>query len=273
MKITCHIDNRPFQADLSSPVEVSMLQSFDEEQPQFFAVPLASSLAVEGGGFIGDTARGGSCNVRELHLTPHCNGTHTESIAHICNDAPMIHEVLREVLVPATLLSVPVVPAITSGENYTPSPGEDEQVITAKNLRKTLAEIDEAFLQALLLRTLPNEISKQTRNYDTQQAPYFSTEAMQLIGELPVKHLIVDLPSLDRSNDGGLLSNHRLFWRVPGGVKEPQKDSRPDRTISEFAYFDDSIVDGSYLAAIQIPPFSNNAAPSRIFIYPIEKAD
>ncbi len=39
------------------------------------------------------------------------------------------------------------------------------------------------------------------------------------------------------------------------------------KTITEMAYIDDKIKDGSYLMTIEIPPMVLDAAPSRIFIF------
>lgn len=47
---------------------------------------------------------------------------------------------------------------------------------------------------------------------------YFSQDAMCYINALEVKHLLVDLPSVDRENDGGRLAAHRIFWNLPVDV-------------------------------------------------------
>ncbi len=273
MIMTCTLGKRTFTVDTAAPTEISIQQHFDENQPQFFGAEKASSQAVEGDGFIGDTARGGSCNVREIKLVPHCNGTHTESVAHICHDAPSVAEVLTDALIPATLITVQAEPAGKCNESYQPHPRANDRLITASSLQQQLKNCDEAFLSALLIRTLSNEPQKQFRNYDNEAVPYFSSEAMSYISQLPVKHLVVDLPSVDRPDDGGELSNHRLYWQVAAGSHQLSPTSRSDRTISEFAFIRDDIADGPYLAGIQIPPFQNDAAPSRIFIYNPENAD
>ena len=50
--------------------------------------------------------------------------------------------------------------------------------------------------------------------------PFFSFEAMELVAELGVKHLLVDMPSVDRTFDEGRLSAHHIFWNVPQGSND-----------------------------------------------------
>ena len=65
--------------------------------------------------------------------------------------------------------------------------------------------------KALIVRTLPNNQSKLSRNYDNQPVPFFTNDAIRYVNELGIMHLLVDIPSIDKPNDGGRLGNHRLF--------------------------------------------------------------
>ena len=87
---------------------------------------------------------------------------------------------------------------------------------------------------------------------------------MQYIVDLEVEHLLVDLPSVDRLYDDGLLSAHNIFWSTKD--KELNNNVR-HKTITEMIFVDDNIVDGSYLLNLQIAPFQSDAAPSRPVIY------
>ena len=64
------------------------------------------SKPCEAGELVGDTRRGGSCNFEQYSFIPHCNGTHTESIGHLTNERISVHESLKDVFIPATLVSV-----------------------------------------------------------------------------------------------------------------------------------------------------------------------
>ena len=105
-------------------------------------------------------------------------------------------------------------------------------------------------------------------DYVEQPAPFFSMEAMQFITNLPIKHLLVDMPSLDKLYDEGLLSTHHIWWNVPLGTHKLTEKSRRERTVTEMIFVPDEIPDGSYSVAIQIPNWCSDAAPSRVFLLP-----
>ncbi len=71
--------------------------------------------------------------------------------------------------------------------------------------------------RALVIRTLPNEPGKRTRDYTDMTPPYLTREAAQCIVERGIEHLVVDLPSIDRTHDEGRLTAHRLFFGLPPG--------------------------------------------------------
>ena len=83
------------------------------------------------------------------------------------------------------------------------------------------------------------------------------------MAENKVKHLLIDLPSVDREKDGGKLLSHHAFWQVP-------ENPRMEATISELIYVPDEIKDGQYLLELQFAPFDNDASPSRPVLYRLE---
>ena len=118
--------------------------------------------------------------------------------------------------------------------------------------------------QALIVRTLPNEDSKLAREYgEGNIPPYLTTDAMEFIVRRGVKHLLVDMPSIDRLFDDGKLTNHRLFWNVDPGSREATDKTRINSTITEMIYVSTEIEDGEYLLNLQIAPFESDCAPSR----------
>lgn len=258
---TCRID-------CEHPIDISIPLQFNGNQPNFFAVPKASSRAYKGNGFIGDTRRGGSCNVREYSVIAHCNGTHTECVGHIVNQKISVLGILQEVIFPATLITVNPEKATISTDSYVPEKGNEDFVITRREIEKAVADSNEDFLKGLIIRTLPNDSSKMSRDYNQYPAPFFSIEAMECILRLGVKHLLVDIPSVDRANDEGKMTCHHLFWEMEAGSKDID-DSASQKTITEMVYLPDSIMDGNYFVNIQIPPFVSDAAPSRPVLFKI----
>ena len=45
------------------------------------------------------------------------------------------------------------------------------------------------------------------KNYSNTNPPYLTKEAMQYIVQKGIKHLLIDLPSVDRENDHGELAS------------------------------------------------------------------
>ena len=252
--------------DLSVPL------NFNADQPNAYGVEKASSKACEAGNLVGDTRRGGSCNFEQYTLIPHCNGTHTECVGHITNDRISVRDCLQDVFIPAALISV------------TPVNDEDNDLIISKdliesglkNIQNPHAEtrpegsvlfLSDANSKALIIRTLPNDDSKLTRIYLDDIPPYFTTEAMEYIVGLGIKHLLVDMPSIDRIYDEGKLANHRIFWNVEPGSFELNENSRVNNTITELIYVPNEVEDGNYILNLQIAPFESDASPSRPVIF------
>ena len=93
---------------------------------------------------------------------------------------------------------------------------------------------------------------------------------MRLLGESEVRHLLVDLPSIDRIYDEGKLTNHRIFWNVEQNSFETTAKSFINRTITELIYAPDEIADGNYLLNLQIAPFAAEASPSRPRLFKVK---
>jgi hypothetical protein len=92
---------------------------------------------------------------------------------------------------------------------------------------------------------------------------------MQWVVAQGIRHLVVDLPSVDRFDDAGRLTAHRCFWGLPAGATNFAAATRGKATITELAYVDDSVEDGCYLLNLQVAPFAADAAPSRPILYPL----
>ena len=111
---------------------------------------------------------------------------------------------------------------------------------------------------------MPNSKTQLTKNYNTNNNAFLSNEAIYYLKSIGVKNLIVDLPSIDRYDDGGLLGNHKIFWDI-------NKKECNNNTITELAYINDKIKDGEYLLSLNIMNLKLDASPSRPIIYKILK--
>ena len=267
MKSDVIVSGKNYQADLMSPVDISIPLLFDGPQPNFFGVYPASAKPYETNGFIGDTRQGGSCNVKEYKLISHCNGTHTECVGHIVNQNIFINTILQEVLIPATLITINAQAAKDTSETYIPKLEDDDWLITKGELIASLANSQKDFLSGLVIRTVPNEDSKKFRNYSQLPAPFFTIEAIEYLNDLQIKHLVVDIPSVDRANDQGKMTIHHLFWGVEQGSHDINKNNISNKTITEMVFIPDEVKDGYFLLNIQIPSFTSDAAPSRPVLF------
>ncbi len=88
--------------------------------------------------------------------------------------------------------------------------------------------------------------------------------------ESGISHLLVDIPSVDRTFDEGKLWAHHIFWKVKQGSHDVNKKSHSLNTVTEMVYIPNIIEDGIYLLNIQIAPFVSDAAPSRPVIFKIK---
>jgi kynurenine formamidase len=251
MKITVEIAGKNYVIDTSKTIDISQPIRFDGDSVTAFGAPHARSEPYQSGTFHGDTRRGGSCNCELYIFSPHLHGTHTECVGHITDERIAVHDVMKDSFIPATLITVtPEKPS----ESYDPEPQAGDTMITKSTLERHLKPGN--FLHGLIIRT----------NYKNEP-PFFSHEAMKYINELGVKHLLVDMPSVDRLDDGGKLSNHRIFWGVAPSVK---KSALSPKTITELVKVPDSTPDNVYMLNLQIAPFMCDAAPSRPLIYEVK---
>jgi kynurenine formamidase len=267
MIFSVRINNHNYRIDSENPFDVSIPLNFNGAQPNAFEVEKATSKPFETENLIGDTRRGGSCNFEQVKFIPHCNGTHTECVGHITNRRISVHDCLKDAFIASTLITVEPENASETIETYAVGFGENDKLITRRTIEEALRKVQspkpEDFLQALIIRTLPNDKGKKSRGYMENLPPFFSTEAMRFIVEKGVKHLLVDAPSIDRAFDEGKLSNHRIFWNVEADSFELNEKSLINNTITEMIFAPNEIEDGAYLLNLQIAPFAADASPSR----------
>lgn len=269
MELTLTLNGTAWRLD-PEPADLAIPLYFNGPQPNTYGVDRAAGRAFEGGGFVGDVRRGGSCNFEQYTLVPHCNGTHTEGLGHLTAERIPVHPLLRRDLFPATLVSVQPRSAAETRDRYRPALNPEDRVIDREGLLAAWAE-DPDWSEALILRTLPNGPDKCSRDYMQEAPPFFTLEAMQLIRSRGVAHLLTDLPSVDRLFDEGRLSAHRIFWELEDG--RPPAPAALARTITEFIYAPDALPDGRYLLNLQLAPFMADAAPSRPRVYRVHPAE
>jgi kynurenine formamidase len=258
------LGGRETRIDLAQPLDLSIALDFHGAQPRHFGAPAASATALQVGDFSGAVGSGASCNCEVVTLVPHCNGTHTECVGHLTRERLDAWRVVPAGFLPAILVSV--TPEAAGLEAGAPEPAAHDRLVTRRALERAWQRAPFE-PRALIIRTLPNSPGKRTRDYSGTTPAYLSREAAQLLVERGILHLVVDLPSIDREHDGGLLSAHRLFFGLPAGVGDLAAAARPDATITELAYVPDAAADGAYLLELQVPALGGDAVPSRPLLY------
>ncbi len=236
-----------FIADLSIPLK------FGGQQPNAFGVDAAGAQT------LGDTRDGASVNFEQYTFIPHCNGTHTECVGHITNERISVRDCLTDIVTTAFLVSAQPVKNESGDELIT------KEALANAGLQPPVTAVCS---DSLIVRTLPNNDSKLSQVYDGDNIPpYFTADAMRYIVECGFKHLLVDLPSIDRIFDEGKLENHRIFWNVEPESRAIGPQTRLQSTVTELIYVSNEIEDGEYLLNLQIAPFEADAAPSRPVLF------
>jgi arylformamidase len=241
--------------ETDSPIDISIPMVAGEANLRAWYVDPPTMEPVRANGYIGSVKEGGSVNFRNIFFNPHGHGTHTECLGHITEEVYSVNKVLKNYFFKAQVIT------ITPNQIFNEEYKELDQCITVDQLKDIKFEND---IQALVIRTLPNAEMKAHKNYSDTNPAYLQLECLEIVNQLGIKHLLLDLPSVDRETDGGKLVFHHAFWGIP---------TKPDfeRTITELIFVEDRIADGPYLLELQLASFENDATPSRPVLYSIEK--
>jgi kynurenine formamidase len=232
----------------------------DGSAPRWFDAPPAHSWPHRVGGFSGSVLTGASCNCRNLQLTPHASGTHTESVGHLTSDDFPVLPLLPTTPQPALLLRVAARLSSDTTESSDFQPLPDERLVTAAALRAAWPR-NAPFKPVALIIAL-----QQPTNGG--MPPYLSRECAQWLVTEDIMHLVVEQPSIDRLQDDGQLTAHRVFFGLPPrrtATAPPLSHSatRAQATITELAAIDADIASGFGFLQIQAPAIDGDAIPTR----------
>ncbi|MEO1513941.1 MAG: cyclase family protein [Bacteroidota bacterium] len=250
MQVSIQHQGARYTADLQQPIDISIPLREGTEGVNCFYAPLLETSPVVAGDFVGSTSQGGPLNFLNVRINPHGNGTHTECVGHIAKEAYSLNQCLKKFHFFAKLVSV-----------YPTKTREGDRVITREQMTE-LFQPGEA--TAIIIRSLPNDDHKLRMNYSGTNPPFIHHLAIQYLVDCGVEHLLIDLPSLDREEDGGNLLSHKAFWQYPDDV-------RKNCTISELIYVPNEIKDGLFLLNLQIASFEIDVSPSKVILFHANK--
>lgn len=251
MKAIIQHEGKTFSVNLNEAIDISipMVGRSTNVNAWYATHPVIEPVVDED--FVISVTNGSSVNFNRIEFIPHAHGTHTECVGHITEDVFSINQHLKQFFFIAEVITV--------------APGrlEDDYVISRKQVEMLLKGKRP---EALVIRTIPNTLEKCAMQYSHTNHPYLAGEAAKYLCDIGVKHLLIDLPSIDKEKDEGRLEAHNAFWNTQGKV-------RMEATITEFIFVPNSVTDGSYLLNLQIAPFENDASPSKPILYKIETTD
>lgn len=254
MKARIEHNHTTYTVDLNNPIDISIPLSASDDNPIAWYLDKPRIEPVRFDDWIGAVKNGSSTNFNTIEFNPHAHGTHTECLGHITKDFYSINQNLKNFFFLAQLLTI------------TPEKHNEDWVITTRGFDQNLTS--NRGVSAVVIRTMPNPVDKKSKNYSHTNPPYLSEEAAHFLVEKGIKHLLIDLPSVDREVDEGKLVAHKAFWKVKD-IHNLNADARFDATITEMIYVEDSIKDGLYLLNLQIASFENDATPSKPVLYAI----
>lgn len=249
MKAIIEYNSRKIQIDVSKPIDISIaidasklnVNAWYLDDPKIEPEVINDyEVSVKNGAVV---------NFNSINFNPHSHITHTECVGHITKKVHSVNQNLKHYFHLAEVITV--APLEINGDF----------IIATKQLKMALRNKKR---DAVIIRTLPNLEDKKSARYSNSNPTYLLEETAIFLREKGIKHLLVDLPSVDKEKDEGRLLAHNAFWNTEGVL-------RMDATITEFIYVPNTVKDGEYLLNLMIAPFENDATPSKPILYEINK--
>lgn len=249
MIATIQYNSRKIQIDVSKPIDISIAIDMSKENINAWYVDGPQIAPAEVNGDVIKVSEGAVVNFNNILFNPHSHITHTECVGHITEKVHSVNKNLKHYFFVAEVITV------------APENDGDDFFISTKQIKTALRNKKR---DAVIIRTLPNLPEKKSKRYSNTNPPFLLEEVADYLIEKNIKHLLIDLPSVDKERDNGKLLFHNAFWNTKG-------KPRMEATITEFIYVPNSVEDGEYLLNLMIAPFENDATPSKPILYKINE--
>ncbi len=240
--------SKKYKIDLSKPIDISIPIDMSRQNISAWYLDAPKIAPVESGDWVGSVTEGADVNFNNIQFNPHAHITHTECVGHITKELYSINKNLKQFFFLAEVITI-VPEEIENGD----------LVITKKQLKVAFGDKKR---EAVIIRTMPNSDDKLNNQYSNTNPSYLLEETAVYLRENNVEHLLIDLPSVDKEQDGGKLLAHNAFWNTAD-------DIRFNATITEFIYVKEQVKDGMYFLNLMVAPFENDATPSKPILYKI----
>lgn len=248
MNATIKHNTKKYQIDFTKPIDISIAIDVSRKNVNAWYIGEPKIFPEDFEGQKIKVSEGAAVNFNNIEFNPHSHITHTECVGHITEKEHSVNQNLKQYFFLAELVTI------------APTHIDDDFVITKKQLQFALGNKKR---DAIVIRTLPNLVDKKGAQYSNTNPPYLLEEAAVYLREKGIKHLLIDLPSVDRESDEGQLLSHNAFWNTAGKL-------RLDATITEFVFVPNTVEDGTYFLNLMIAPFENDASPSKPILYALE---
>jgi len=248
MNATIKHNTKKYQIDFTKPIDISIAIDVSKKNVNAWYIGDPKIFPEDFDGQKIKVSEGAAVNFNNIEFNPHSHITHTECVGHITEKEHSVNQNLKQYFFLAELVTI------------APTHIDDDFVITKKQLQFALGNKKR---DAIVIRTLPNLEDKKGAQYSNTNPPYLLEEAAVYLKEKGIKHLLIDLPSVDRESDEGQLLSHNAFWNTAGEL-------RLDATITEFIFVPNTVEDGTYFLNLMIAPFENDASPSKPILYALE---
>lgn len=253
MQFTLTHNGKKYTGNFKDPIDISIPTFASENSTSAWYVNPSKIEPVRTERFIGSVAEGGTVNFRDIAFNPHGNTTHVECVGHISEEVYSINQSLKQYTHVAKLITL-------TPKKYI---GNESEFLHQSDLvldKKDFINQGLVGFEAVVIRTTPNDLSKLERCWNNTNWPFLTPDAAAYLNEIGIKHLLIDLPSVDREFDGGKMLAHRAFWGYP-------EKTRFDATITEMIFVPDEALDGLYLLNLQMASFENDASPCKPVLY------
>ena len=212
MKAIIEYNSRKITIDVSKPLDISIAIDASRKNVNAWYLGEPKIFPENIDGELVKVSEGAVINFNNIHFNPHAHITHTECVGHIAEEVHSVNQNLKHYFFVSEVVTV------------APESRGEDFVISEKQLKTALRNKKR---DAIIIRTLPNLKDKKTMQYSNTNPPYLLEEAAVYLREKGIKHLLIDLPSVDKEKDDGKLLAHNAFWNTTGEV-------RLDATNTEF---------------------------------------
>ena len=107
MNIQIKHNSNQYEINSNEGIAISIPVKFNDSQnPKFYDTSNPEKKYYSSDGIEYSLSKGAGCNVPLINMNIHCSGTHTETAAHVFNDAHSIGSISNLNFIPAILISI-----------------------------------------------------------------------------------------------------------------------------------------------------------------------